>query len=123
MFKVGDELIFRPSERRQPQRKVTVESVGRKWVMLSDGNRVDKESGVVDGGKYSSPGKVWTEEAWREHSYRAIQWGIIKEAVYGRFEPPYWLANDELDQIAALFSNLKSQIEEPRSGDEVEPAA
>jgi hypothetical protein len=37
----------------------TIQKIGRKWVELSDGKRFDKETMLLDGGAYSSPGKVY----------------------------------------------------------------
>lgn len=36
--------------------------VGRKWAYIEKGYRFD-DSGYMDGGEYSSPGKVWESEA------------------------------------------------------------
>jgi hypothetical protein len=113
-MKPGDELIFKPSDRRGVEHKVTVVSVGRKWAKLSNLHRADKETGWVDGGGYSSPGRVWTEEALRNQQYRAIQWGIIREHTYGKWDPPDWMSNDDLDQVAAILSKLERPIEEPQ---------
>lgn len=112
MLNVGDELIFRSADRRGKEHPVKVISVGRKWAILSDRSRADKETGWVDGGRYSSPGRVMTEADLLNENYRKIQWGIIREEVQRNWHPPAWLTNEQLDLVAALLSNLQAQIEE-----------
>ena len=47
-------------ERRGGASDVKVTGVGRRWVSTDDGNRFDRVTGHVDGGRYSSPGTVYT---------------------------------------------------------------
>ena len=105
-LKVGDKLIYRPRDSRQKQAEVTVVKVGRKWAHLEPSyyGRADKETGVVDGGNYSSPATVMTEAALLNEQYRAIQWGIVREAIQYKWSPPHWLTNEDLDRIAAILS-------------------
>lgn len=46
----------------------TVVKAGRRWATLSNGHRADKETWLVDGGEYASPGTLWPDakahEAW-----------------------------------------------------------
>lgn len=45
---------------------VSVTLVGRRWLTVArDGRteRVDRQTGAVDGGAYSSPGALWPDEA------------------------------------------------------------
>lgn len=65
--KVGDKFWFRPYDRRyhiSPQ-VATVTAVGRKWLTLDIGHgmRADKLTLSIDGGSYSSPGKLWPSQA------------------------------------------------------------
>lgn len=66
-LKVGQTLWFVNSQYRNANEagkgsEVTVEKVGRVWVQLSNGHRIDKESMVADGGIYSSPGVCYLTE-------------------------------------------------------------
>lgn len=88
-FKEGQELVYVPSEKRgSGLDTITVTKVGRKWVSFKTGrggsNRFDKDTMLVDGGGYASPGKIYpsmaayqdeldTEEALRELR-QALQW-------------------------------------------------
>lgn len=74
-YEVGQKLWYVPSRvsaHLQP-REVTVESISRKWVTCGR-MRFDKETGIVDGGFYSSPGRMY---ASREEYERIV---IVKAA-------------------------------------------
>lgn len=62
-FQEGQVLVFDPSDRRREPREITIGKVGRKWIQIaSDGwadGRFDKETLVIDGRGYASPGRVW----------------------------------------------------------------
>lgn len=76
-YKVGQTLWYYPSHYANSRKgfEVTVESVGRKWVRLSSGMRVEKSSRVVDGGEYSSPGELWLdEEEHQKHQELSSTW-------------------------------------------------
>lgn len=78
-YEVGQKLWYVPnrtSAHLRP-REVTVESIGRKWVTCGR-MRFDKETGIVDGGSYSSPGRVY---ASREEYERIV----ITEAAWSDF--------------------------------------
>lgn len=72
-FRVGDELYYRTRDRRgYGSGVVRVESVGRKWVQLSNNHRFDKTQELradffpVDGGNYAVDGDVFVSEGvWR----------------------------------------------------------
>lgn len=125
MLKVGDKLIYLPRDSRQKEAEVIVSKVGRKWAQLEPSyyGRADKETGWVDGGRYLSPARVMTDAALRNEQYRAIQWGIIKDAVLYKRSPPNWLTNEDLDKVAAILSDLDGQIEEDRRSDDPSPRA
>ncbi len=65
----GQELYFEPgrySNRKEAGSMVTITKVGRKWLQLSNGFRVDAGTLIADGGKYSSPGTCYKDRAARE---------------------------------------------------------
>lgn len=55
----GQELWFVPQESRRPPYAVTIKQVGRKWLHLSNGERIDKATLIADGHGYSSPGTAY----------------------------------------------------------------
>lgn len=62
-LKVGQTVIFCPADSRNSPAEVTVTAIGRRWVSIADmgyGNaRFDKGTLEVDGGEYSSPGRIF----------------------------------------------------------------
>lgn len=71
----GQKLYFEPGRYIEPGRysnsneagsMVTITKVGRKWLQLSNGCRIDAETLIADGGKYSSPGTCYKDRAARE---------------------------------------------------------
>lgn len=56
-MKPGDKLYFVSSHRHVPSGDVTVTKVGRKWVYLSNGERINPETLWADGKGYGSPGR------------------------------------------------------------------
>lgn len=72
-YTVGQELHFEwspYSSRKGRGEDVTITRVGRKWLELSNGHRVDKVRLVADGRGYSSPGTAYTSRADREAHVR-----------------------------------------------------
>lgn len=89
-MEAGDLLFFAPfDERRHGHQNVTVRSVGRKWITLTNGRRVDKETMRVDGGVHSSPGKCWPSKAAWE-GYRALRdfYQTFRRQLESNFELP-----------------------------------
>ncbi|MCQ4311744.1 hypothetical protein NAV33_07520 [Pseudomonas stutzeri] len=62
-FKEGQVLIFDPSDGRREPREITIGKTGRRWVQIKSAGwidaRFDKETLVIDGRGYASPGRVW----------------------------------------------------------------
>lgn len=72
-YTVGQELYFewgRYSSRNGGGEDVTITRVGRKWLELSNGHRVDKVQLVADGRGYSSPGTAYVSREERESQVR-----------------------------------------------------
>lgn len=90
IFEVGMQFFFVHNERRHTKdRIVTITKIGRKWATLSDGNRFDytaKDWRLVDGGRYSSPGRLWdSEQQYRDNKQtQEILHMIMDRYCYGR---------------------------------------
>ena len=69
-YACGQELYWEPSRysnnRMNGGSMVTITKVGRKWLELSNGHRVDAATLIADPGKYSSPGTCYKDRAARE---------------------------------------------------------
>lgn len=72
-YTVGQGLYFewgRYSSRNGRGEAVTITRVGRKWLELSNGHRVDKVRLVADGRGYASPGTAYLSREEREAQVR-----------------------------------------------------
>lgn len=49
---------------------IIVEKVGRKWAYLSNGRRVEIGQTAVDGGQYSSPGRIYASKDVYEYTMK-----------------------------------------------------
>lgn len=109
-YEVGQKLWYVPnwiSAYNQP-REVTVDAVGSKWVKC-DTLRFDRESGSVDGGRDSSPGRVYAsrEEYGRILGIQAA-WSDFVKSLSVRFVPP-GLTVEKIETVKALlFGEEKS---------------
>lgn len=87
---------------RNRSETVTVQSIGRKWVNLSNGHRVAKGSSYADGGEYSSPGRLWKSEddlnRWTE---RNLLWRKFKSYIQYQ-DVPVWINDDQLESMIKL---------------------
>lgn len=109
-YQIGQRLWYVPkwvSAYNQPK-EVTVDAVGRKWVACGQ-IRFDKESGSVDGGRNSSPGRVY---ASREEYERivAIQaaWSDFVKSLSAWFVPSGMTIEKIEAAKAILFEEEKS---------------
>jgi hypothetical protein len=78
----GQELYWEPSRyssNRKDHGMVTITKVGRKWLELSNGCRVDAATLIADAGKYSSPGQCYRDRAAREEVVEAeAAWSSLR---------------------------------------------
>lgn len=91
---------------RDSGRPLTVVSVGKRWAALARDShsrpymRVDIATDMVDGGKYSSPGKVWeSREAYENHASKIQQWDELRKLCSQRV--PDHLSLNDLQDIAS----------------------
>lgn len=108
-FKVGDVVWFVDNDRRQRRNgpeAVTVSKAGRKWVEYHDGRRrFDRETLLVDGGKYSSPGRIWRSVAeYEAHSDLQNAWSRFRTAASSAYGPaPEGVTKEDIDQAMRLL--------------------
>lgn len=95
---------------REPRRQnlngyVTVTGVGRKWVYLSNGERIDSLTWHADARGYASNGRVWLSEAdWRAQCERQQAWRALRKAVDQLWHAPAGLSTDEIEQMTEKVS-------------------
>lgn len=59
VFTVGQQLYWAGMNNLRTHGYVTAEKVGRKWVQLSNGHRINRETMRADAGHYTSPGRCY----------------------------------------------------------------
>jgi hypothetical protein len=101
---VGDCLFYVANDNRRSTTTVSVVKIGRKWVELSNRNRVDIMSLEADGGQYSSPGTAWlSEQAYRDRVALQDAWRSLRRQIDGLYGAPAGLTIEKMDQIADLL--------------------
>lgn len=106
--KAGDVLWLVPFSRHGTAHKVTVVSVGRKWVTVSNGRRFDMETGNGDSGGYSVRECVWpSEQAHADHMALVTAWQDFTRLTYRHSsEPPEGVTLSQVENAKrALFKN------------------
>ena len=103
-FRVGQEVII-TGQRLGPERVWAgkVAKVGRVWGVLANGERFDLETGALDGGRYTSPGTVYTPEGYELHKRRARRDERITAAGMDLYRSPLKNNEDFLDELDALI--------------------
>lgn len=73
-------------------REVAIIKAGPSWATFRVGGteyRASQETGVIDGGGYTSPGRLWQSMAeYRAHADLALAWAGLTAAVRDMREPP-----------------------------------
>lgn len=107
-YKVGDKFWWVSSDNKRTQREVTVEKVGRAWLTLSNGHRVDKVTLKADAGGYNSPGTCWLSKEEYERSVRLqVAWTTLSRKLRDSWGVP---DNVTLEDIKAAAMYLKMEI-------------
>ena len=103
-LKVGDQVFFKAMVRHAWDGGVTVKSVGRKWVALSNGTRVEKGKVDCDGRGYVSPGRLYASQetylTWlgRQQRYRGIMSRIERT-----YQVPGYMSDQDLTDLERIF--------------------
>lgn len=77
----------------------TVLTVGRRWAETAR-LRFDKDTLLIDGRGYSSPGQVWLSlESWQADKAAKDNWQKLKELVERAWAPPAHLTAEKIQGI------------------------
>lgn len=97
-IKPGDRFFSVRSNRRPREAWIVVTKVGRRWAdYVTDGyeaaphfgGRFDIETLRIDGGRFSSPGRVYrTEDEYREQARLSVIWQAFRTKVDRSYQPP-----------------------------------
>lgn len=108
-YKVGDKYFYAPNQNTTcTARYVTVTKVGRKWVELAGGHgwmlRVKADNVDVDGGGYSSPGRLYrNEEEYNQAVKRDRLWRTFKLGIERVWNAPNHLSTEDLEKLLQQF--------------------
>lgn len=105
-FYVGQVLWYVPFKGygRGSPGEVTVKSVGRKWVTLSDNDRFDANTMLVDGRGYSSPGRLWlSKEEQEAHADLHNAWRAMRKHFDGLSYAPEGVTLNDIQQARKLL--------------------
>jgi hypothetical protein len=109
-YKVGDKFWWVGSDNKRTQREVIVEKVGRVWLTLSNGHRVDKVTFKADAAGYISPGTCWVSKKAYEHCTRLDRaWGALRRAVDNKWHMPDDVTLEDI-KAAAMYLKLEIKI-------------
>lgn len=102
-FEIGQTVFYTDNDRKGRIYPSKVESIGRKWVNLEKhAGRFDKETMLLDGGQYSSPGKVYlSEEVYRNELAVEDLWKKFREAY--TYRAPEGVTVDNIREAARLL--------------------
>lgn len=106
-YQVGDTVFVRIFQIRGDGYESTIEKIGRRWATLSGprGGRFDLETGAVDGGAYSSPGKVYpSHEAFVAHNACLAAWSEFLAIARTMYNPPLHLTHADIQALTAKIA-------------------
>jgi hypothetical protein len=104
-YQVGQKLYFVPDSLSRGNPKwVGIEKVGKKWLWLEHKVKVDKETLIVDGGEYASPGRCWIDEATYQH-YVSLKktWREFRVSVDRYWNVPDGVTIEQIKQASVLL--------------------
>lgn len=104
-LKVGQTLVYESRDRRYgPVYETKVTKIGRKWVTLDNGHRINPATLWADGGQYSSPGRCWLSHKDREaYLARAEAWRRLSVYVHGHLSPPENVTADNIELAGTMI--------------------
>lgn len=104
----GQELWYVPSDRRFDKNgsAVTVTKVGRKWLSLSNGERIEADTLVADGRGYAAPGRCWlSEDHWLAEVSRRAAWNDLRALLERQYAAPDGLSEVEIRQAWTILQH------------------
>lgn len=111
---IGQSLCFEFSEHEARSGQcqiVTITKVGRRWLKISNGYRVDAKTLIADGGAYASPGRCFFSREERDKELaRKKAWANLRKSLS-------WLAPDDvsaedIERAARLLGLDRSRCSE-----------
>jgi hypothetical protein len=88
-FQVGQTVIFVGAHRHNAGAKeMKITKIGRKWLSLENGYRVDRETLAADGAGYVSPGRAYvTREEYEAKLALENEWEGLCKVIRSSYSP------------------------------------
>ena len=85
---------------RRGAHNARVGKVGRKWITLDTGDRVDLDTLEINDGNYTSPGRCYlSQEHYDRKKRRASAWSGLKFFVRDYDRPPSHLTTEAIERV------------------------
>lgn len=102
-----------PGTKRDPGHEVTVMKVGRRWVVLDNGHRIDVDTWTADGGGYVSPGRCWpSEAAYVQETELEERWGQFHQYVATQYRAPAGCTKERIDAALRILHGAPEHQED-----------
>lgn len=113
---VGQTLYWSPSRGHGQKGEVSITKVGRRWIELDNGYRIDKQTMRADGKGYSSPGCCFLSEADYETTLKLnLAWREFRLLVERTFSVPDGVTFSQIENARrALFKGSQVTREASR---------
>jgi hypothetical protein len=109
-YEVGQKLVaVYTLNRKDPAiYPATLTKIGRKWVHFeterNGTDRFDPDGGWIDGGQYTSPGKVYpSKEAYELEVTRNEAWDRLRKVVSAEWSCPGYVTLKEVEDMVGLI--------------------
>lgn len=114
-IQVGQELVFVRNQTlhygKTEEQTVRVEKIGHKWVRISNGKRLHRETLEADGGNFNSPGRCYLSlHDYQKERDHKIAWGALKKAVSNQLVAPAGVSTDQIHQAMQLLGFVEPKI-------------
>jgi hypothetical protein len=84
--------------------EVEVIKIGRRWIDLSNHQRIDRETLQADGKGYASPGRCYASEAAHHQEQEMFRlWDAFRNGVSRQYRPPTSLTLEGLKRAMGLL--------------------
>ena len=110
-FAVGQEMWFYDNYSQVRSRMVTIEKVGRKWITLSNHERICKETLVADHNGFRSAGKAYLCKADCEAEINIKKdWSSIRKYFDGQYSKPSGFTIEDIYAIQQIIDRVEGIV-------------
>jgi hypothetical protein len=108
MYSIGQKLWYVPRTRHREPHETTITKIGKVWIYLENGHRVDIAKLYADGGQYQSPGRAYlSREVWEQEVELIREWDSLSALLRNMYSPPHAVTAADIRQAKALLRLVK----------------